>query len=154
MHARGIIHCDVKPANLLRTADGIVKLTDFGLCRLAGSSKRSAPWKQLAGTPHYMSPEQCREEECDERTDVYSLGATYYTLLTGRTPYADATPLRSCSRIVRRLCPTRVTCGGGSLARAPRSSGGRLAKKRADRYGSARECLNALRAVLLGRSKP
>ena len=153
VHARGIIHRDIKPANLLRSANGAVKLTDFGLACWLDPSKRSATCKQLAGTPHYMSPEQCREEECDERTDIYSLGATYHTLLTGWTPYADATPLQimfeHCSapvpdpRKVHRKTPSACA---EIVMRA-------MAKKRADRYDSAREIQNALRAVLLGRSK-
>lgn len=85
VHSRGIIHRDIKPSNLLCGADGIVKLADFGLaCRL------DAPMRSVcAGTLPFMSPEQCRADISDERTDIYSLGATYYTLLTGVPPYAD-----------------------------------------------------------------
>jgi serine/threonine protein kinase len=153
VHARGIIHGDLKPANLLRTVDGTVKLTDFGLARWRDPPKRSATGNERAGTPHYMSPEQCREEECDERADIYSLGATYHTLLTGRTPYADSTLLQimfaHCSapvpdprkdrRQIPGACAGIVTCA--------------MAKKRADRYESTREMQSALRAVLLRRSK-
>ena len=106
----------------------------------------------MAGTPHYMSPEQCREEECDERTDIYSLGATYHTLLTGCTPYAEATPVRimfdHCSapapdpRAVHRDIPNACA---EIVKRA-------MAKKRTDRYPNAREIQTALRAVLSRRS--
>src|SRR5262245_29723000 len=93
IHACGIIHRDIKPANLLCVEGGSVKLADFGLaCRL--TSVRNSASGQPHGTPHYMSPEQCRGEDCDERTDIYSLGATYYALLTGWTPYTDTGPLR------------------------------------------------------------
>jgi urea transport system substrate-binding protein len=148
VHARGIIHHDIKPANLLCTADGIVKLADFDLACRRGSVKR------MAGTPHYMSPEQCREEGCDERTDVYSLGATYYTLLTGCTPYADASPVQvmfaHCSVPVPD--PLKVRRGIPSACAAIIRQA--LAKKRVDRYSSARELQEALRAALLGRSNP
>jgi serine/threonine protein kinase len=153
VHARGIIHGDVKPANLLRTADGAVKLTDFGLACWLDPSQRSAGWKRPAGTPHYMSPEQCREEDYDERTDIYALGATYHTLLTGCTPYADATPLKimfeHCSAPVPDPRTDHWEIPGACAAIVLRA----MAKKRVDRYDSAREMQSALRAALQVRSK-
>src|SRR5205807_4716600 len=83
VHAAGIVHRDVNPANLMSTPDGTLKLIDFGLARRIGSIGRRENGA-VTGTPHYMSPEQCRGEEDDERTDIYALGATYYHLLTGR----------------------------------------------------------------------
>jgi urea transport system substrate-binding protein len=146
VHARGILHGDIKPANLLRGADGTVKLADFGLARRLGAPKRS----RLAGTPHYMSPEQCREEECDQRSDVYALGATYYTLLTGGTPYPDAMPLR----ILFDHCSAPVPDPRADQPEVPRACAEivrrAMAKKRADRYPSARAMHTALRAVLQG----
>lgn len=155
VHARGIIHCDIKPANVLCTPGGTVKLTDFGLARwldtaqesMRGGTTPCAP----AGTPHYMSPEQCRAETCDERTDIYALGATYHTLLTGRTPYADAAPWRilfeHCSAPVPDLRPDRGNIPGACVAIIRRA----MAKKRADRFDSARELRNALRRILFRR---
>jgi serine/threonine protein kinase len=150
VHAHGIIHRDIKPANLLRTSAGAVKLTDFGQACWLDPTKRSTPLKRQAGTPHYMSPEQCREEEPDERTDIYSLGATYHTMLTGWTPYADASPLEimfeHCSapapdpRAIRREVPRECAA---IVLRA-------MAKKRADRYDSGLEMQAALRAALDG----
>jgi serine/threonine protein kinase len=105
----------------------------------------------MAVTPHYMSPEQCRTEKCDERTDIYSLGATYHTFLTGNTPYSGATPLRimfeHCSAPVpdpRSVAPDIPEACGEIVVRA-------MAKKRAERYDNAREMQNALRVVLLER---
>jgi serine/threonine protein kinase len=149
VHERGIIHRDIKPDNLLCSADGTVKLADFGLACWLDSPERSV----RGGTPHFMSPEQCREEDCDERTDIYALGATYHTLLTGRTPYADATPLR----IMFEHCSTPVPDPRRVRRKIPRACADivlrAMAKKRADRYDSARAMQNALRAVLPGRSK-
>src|SRR5262249_21031205 len=70
-HAAGLIHRDLKPANLMRGRDGVVKLTDFGLARAAQATTggTSAPGR-AAGTPHFMSPEQCRGEPLDGRTDL------------------------------------------------------------------------------------
>ena len=90
-HQAGLIHRDIKPANLLLTEDGTVKVSDF---RLAKQTTSQAALQltlvgQVIGTPHYMSPEQCELAEVDARSDIYSLGATYYSLLTGQRPYEE-----------------------------------------------------------------
>lgn len=87
-HAAGMIHRDIKPSNLLRNADGAVKLADFGLAkRTLATAQNLTLTGQVVGTPYYMSPEQCQSKTLDARSDIYSLGATYYSLLTGVTPY-------------------------------------------------------------------
>src|SRR5262249_46467074 len=88
-HAAGLLHRDVKPSNLMRDAGGAVKLADFGLVR--GGDFTVSSTSHLTGTPAFMSPEQCRSEPLDARSDLYSLGATYHTLLTGRPPFAGPT---------------------------------------------------------------
>jgi urea transport system substrate-binding protein len=152
VHARGIVHRDLKPANLLRTAGGTVKLADFGLARWLDPSLGWDGWEPAAGTPHYMSPEQCREEENDERTDVYALGATYHTLLTGSTPYAGDTRLQ----IMIDHCSAPVPDPRQENRAIPQACAEvvmrAMAKRRADRYASARALRNALRAVLGRRS--
>lgn len=79
-HNLGVAHCDIKPANIMATSDGRVYLADFGIARLGEASTTTA-WSP--GTPAYMSPEQCRGEELDWRTDIYSLGVTLYEMVTG-----------------------------------------------------------------------
>jgi ABC-type branched-subunit amino acid transport system substrate-binding protein len=89
-HAAGMIHRDIKPSNLLRNAEGAVKLADFGLAKLTiGAAHNLTLAGQLVGTPYYMSPEQCQSKTLDARSDIYSLGATYYSLLTGVTPHHE-----------------------------------------------------------------
>lgn len=88
-HSAGLVHRDIKPANLLLTFDEKLKLADFGLAQSL-DSRTITGHATLAGTPHFMSPEQCRSEKVDARSDVYALGATLYTLLTGEKPYSGS----------------------------------------------------------------
>jgi len=86
---KGIIHRDVKPDNLMRTSDGQVKLADLGLARKASSSPADRE-EGIFGTPHFISPEQAQGKEIDHRADLYSLGATAYRVLAGRTPFVGS----------------------------------------------------------------
>lgn len=90
-HQEGFVHRDIKPGNLLLTEDGTVKVGDFRLAKQTAmpSDKNLTLVGQVIGTPHFMSPEQCEATAVDARSDIYSLGATYYTLLTGKRPYED-----------------------------------------------------------------
>ena len=85
-HRQGVIHRDIKPGNILITASGVVKLTDFGIASKAGDPRLTAPGMAL-GSLYYMSAEQLKAEPLDARSDLYSLGATLYECVTGRHPF-------------------------------------------------------------------
>jgi serine/threonine protein kinase len=91
-HERGVIHRDVKPSNILVDGDGNVLLSDFGFAHVDDLSV-SLTGSALIGTPAYMSPEQCRGDKLDARSDQYSLGIVLYQLFTGRLPYEGDTPM-------------------------------------------------------------
>ena len=103
MHACGLLHRDVKPANILLGDDGLARLVDFGLVVGVGS----AALGELSGTPAYMAPEQARAEpeRIDPRTDVFGLGAVLYFLLTGLPPHQGRDLVETLER--RRQC--RIT---------------------------------------------
>src|SRR5215470_11881151 len=83
-HAHGIIHRDVKPANIMITAQGAVKIMDFGIAKTGGNMTSTG---HVLGTPNYMSPEQVKGRQLDGRSDVFSYGVVLYEMLTGEKPF-------------------------------------------------------------------
>jgi serine/threonine protein kinase len=152
-HERGVIHRDVKPANVLVSADGLAKLTDFGIARL-GSSTMTQDGAFL-GSPAYMSPEQVRGERVTRASDVFSLGVVAYEALTGRKPFEGADLVSTTHSIANEepkppsvVAPTLSRAVDGVLARA-------LAKRPEDRPASAGELARELRrAVAAARARP
>jgi len=153
-HAAGIVHRDIKPANILRSTEGVVKLADFGLAKdfegghdsQTGSLTGSGT---VVGTPHYMSPEQCNSMPPDPRSDLYSLGATYYSLLTGRPPYAYAgNTMQIMFAHCRHPVPDPRDAVPDVPVRIAAIVGRALAKDPEQRYQSAVEMLDDLEALL------
>src|SRR5712692_2650486 len=96
-HRKGVIHGDVKPANILILADNHVKLTDFGMARLASHDKGDSP---LLGTPAYWCPEQILGKSQDARSDIFSLGVVLYELVTGKRPFDSDSLQGICARVL------------------------------------------------------
>ncbi len=108
VHAAGILHRDVKPANILVGPDGRAKLADFGICKLTATAAgvthtgTLSSLGEVVGSPDYMSPEHAQEEPLDARTDLYSLGVTYYELLTGELPFHADSALATLARALNQ----------------------------------------------------
>ncbi|TWT90405.1 Serine/threonine-protein kinase PrkC [Pseudobythopirellula maris] len=151
-HAQGLVHRDIKPANLLLTEAGVVKVSDFGAAKqLNRSSLQLTRTGQLVGTPDFMSPEQCEGAAVDPRTDIYSLGATYYCLLVGAAPYNDCGSLVS---VINAHCnaepPDPCEAVAGLPTRCRDIVFRAMAKSPADRFPSCDAMLDALE----GRTDP
>src|SRR5690606_31386260 len=84
-HRKGVVHRDIKPSNILMTADGDVRIVDFGIAH--NPVAELTPMAGMVGSPSYMAPEQMREEQVTNQTDIYALGVLMYELLTGKRPY-------------------------------------------------------------------
>jgi predicted Ser/Thr protein kinase len=106
-HSLGVVHRDVKPANIILTADGTAKITDFGIARLETSNLTVDG--QFIGTPNFMSPEQITGKGVDGRSDIFSLGVVLFFLLTGRRPFGGDTMHEVTLRIVQEPSPVPST---------------------------------------------
>ena len=149
-HQVGLIHRDVKPANLMLETDGSVKVADFGLARQTKSGDpRLTQAARIVGTPHFMSPEQCSGQEVDARADVYSLGATFYALLRGQSPFESAGSMMDilAAHLHQETPEVHADIGGvpPAVTRLIRRA---MAKDPAGRYGTAEEMLIDLEALL------
>ena len=102
-HEKGVVHRDIKPANIMLLKTGVVKITDFGIARISASSQTQTGI--VKGTPHYMSPEQISAEKVDGRSDIFSLGAMMFQMMTGEVPFKGDTPAALMHQIMTKPHP-------------------------------------------------
>jgi len=152
VHRRGVIHCDLKPGNLMRTPGGDLKLVDFGLARFPGSGAWPFGEGVITASPHYMSLEQAEGRPLDCRTDIYSLGATFYHALTGVPPYGneDFDTLRRY--VAEPPAPLRASVPGVPKGLADILDR-MMSRRREDRYGSMTEVRDTIAAWLKGQGQ-
>jgi serine/threonine-protein kinase len=142
-HERGVVHRDVKPANIMVVRGGLVKIADFGVARMR-SSELGAD-RDVVGSPRYMSPEQLLRKRAEHRSDIFSLGVVLYEMLTGVPPFTGA----DLNAIVVQIVNAEPPPPGRSVADLPETLDSivmkALAKAPEDRYQSARELAADLR---------
>jgi DNA-binding response OmpR family regulator len=146
-HERGVIHRDIKPQNLLLDGDGVLKVMDFGVARLAERNAGVTETGMVVGTPAYMAPEQLLDEEVDARSDFYAVGVVLYECLTGRLPFEASSPVALIAKVLREDPPPPASLRDG-IPQAFSSLILRLLAKRPDeRVGSATELRQLLAQI-------
>jgi serine/threonine-protein kinase len=148
-HAQGVIHRDIKPGNVMVTRDGTVKVMDFGIARVLGPE--TAPQTSaVLGTASYLSPEQAQGGPVDARTDIYSLGAVLYELLTGQPPFTGDTPVAVAYKQVNETPAVPSSINPDVPARLDAVVMKALSKNPSNRYQTAQEFSADLGRVIAG----
>jgi predicted Ser/Thr protein kinase len=148
-HSRGLVHRDIKPGNILFTADGRAKVTDFGIAHAADGTQLTRTG-MILGTPEYMAPEQAGGERVDYRVDLYALGVVLYQMLTGQAPYRGTTPHATLHAVIyesptppRQVRPELSVAVESVILKS-------LAKQPAERFQAGQALVGAFRRARAG----
>jgi serine/threonine-protein kinase len=158
-HAAGIIHRDIKPENIMVRRDGYIKVLDFGLAKLGepqgSTTDTEAPTRAMVntgagtvmGTANYMSPEQAKGVHVDVRSDIWSLGAMLYEMVSGHVPFSGETPTETISLILQKDAPPLARYAPNAPSELERIITKALTKDREERYQTMKELVIDLRAL-------
>jgi tetratricopeptide (TPR) repeat protein/TolB-like protein/tRNA A-37 threonylcarbamoyl transferase component Bud32 len=154
-HKQGVIHCDIKPENVMLTADGGLKLLDFGVARTFTSPDNATLASRtqtnvFSGTPAYMAPEVLNEHAPDCRADIFSLGVVLYEMLGGENPFQTATIIETANRVIHRDPPPLRKMHPEVPEQVDRIVAHAIEKSRDQRYETATALGRDLRAILGG----
>jgi predicted Ser/Thr protein kinase/tetratricopeptide (TPR) repeat protein len=149
-HAKGIVHRDVKPANIILIEGNRAKITDFGIAKIASGAANLTSTGQFLGTPNYMAPEQIKGAPVDGRTDIFALGICLYECLTRRKPFGGDSLTSISYKIVHEPFPPLYEINPQIPEGYEEVVANCLQKDPTKRYQRARDLTTALRAVLRG----
>ena len=154
---RGIVHRDIKPCNIMRTRDGVLKLMDLGIAKAGPFATLGnltlTMERSVFGTPAYSSPEQCRNaHDVDVRSDIYSLGATLYQLASGRIPFDGGTPVETMMKVIHDIPPSLAGLRPDFSVNFVRLIDRMMRKEPEERPHNASELLRMTEEVMKGRS--
>jgi serine/threonine protein kinase len=144
-HRQGFVHRDVKPGNILFSADGRPQLTDFGIAKALYEATRLTQAGSSIGTPDYMAPEQIQGQPVDGRTDLYALGIVLYEMLSGRTPFRGSTPVSVLYKQINDAPPSLRSLSVHAPAWLEAVLEKAIAKRPQDRFQLGSEFAEALR---------
>lgn len=148
-HSRGIVHRDVKPANILVDEGGNCLLTDFGIAKVLSETVSLTQTGVMVGTPDYMSPEQIGAGTVDGRSDIYSLGVVLFQMVTGQLPFQADTPGAALVMHLEQQLPSAREIRPDLPAAVENVISKALSKRRADRYETGKEMARALETAVL-----
>ncbi|MBN1518130.1 serine/threonine protein kinase [Candidatus Sumerlaeota bacterium] len=144
---QNVIHRDVKPANIMVTSEDVIKIVDFGISKILDEDTYKTQTGMFMGTPRYMAPEQTRGYEVDRRTDIYSLGATFYHLIAGRPPFDSDSALRLMEAHQNDPVPDIKLLAPHTPDRVCNIIYGMLMKRPDDRFQNYNQIIAALRNI-------
>ena len=149
-HSKGIVHRDLKPSNILFDAKGTPYISDFGIAKLSQAQASNVTGSGIIGTPAYMAPEQASGETVDGRSDIYAFGIILFEMLTGRQPYEADTPMGVAIKHITDPVPQILIANPILPPEVDEIIKTAMAKNKDDRFATAVDMVNALRAVGAG----
>lgn len=153
-HSKGIVHRDLKPGNILFTNKNVALISDFGIAKFTQGEAGNMTGSAIIGTPAYMAPEQAGGEAVDGRADIYALGVILYEMVTGKQPYKADTPLAVAIKHMTEPVPRILQANPNLPVWMEKVISTAMAKSPDDRFSTAVEMVETIKAFLRGESLP